>query len=366
LHFDIIMSFLIFFLALSLMVLAHELGHFLVAKKSGVKVEEFGLGMPPQLWSKRVGETIYSINLIPMGGFVRVWGMEEAVKKEKKRAFYHQPKKVQLFILIAGVAMNFLLAVLVFSLVYGITGVPQKTGYVKVVAVAPNSPAAKAGIKEDEIVLTIEKNGERVKPREAEELIRTAKQWAGETVRLTLAAEECYPDCPGRQVELVPRKNPPSGEGAMGVVIVDTKTVKPPLWQRIPLGVWSGFKEGVFWGREIAVGVTKMIAQLFRGKVPADVAGPVGIYKTSSQIYQQSGLLAVIHFFAVVSVNLVVVNLLPLPGTDGWHVLLLGLERIRNKEINQETKRKINQAGMVFLLILFFLILLADIKRFLL
>ncbi len=352
------MSFLIFFVALSLMIFAHELGHFLLAKKRGVKVEEFGFGYPPRLFGKRIGETIYSLNLIPMGGFVRVWGMEQRVKTEKKRAFYNQSKKAQGLILIGGVIMNFLVAVMVFGTIYGIKGVPQATGKVKIVEVEPNSPADKVGVGKDTVVVSIENKGLVIEIKESEELVKAVENWAGQEV--TLRAED------GKEFKITPRKETPEGEGSLGVIISDSELVKLPLWQRIPLGVWYGFKEGIFWGEKIIIGVTEMLLGLFKGKPPADIAGPIGIYKVSSDIYQESGFLSVIHFFAVVSVNLVVVNLLPLPGTDGWHISLLIFEKIKGKAISEETKRKVNQVGMIILLTLFFLILFADIKRFLL
>ena len=358
------MSFLIFFLALSLMVLVHELGHFLAAKKNGVKVVEFGLGMPPRLWARQIGETLYSLNLIPMGGFVRVWGMEEKVKKEIGRSFYHQAAWRQGLILVAGVVMNLVLALVVFSLVYGFTGVPEKMGYVQVAEVAPGSPAAQAGIKPKEIVVALRLGSEEVRPKETTVLVETVKKWAGKKISLRLAQEECWPDCPERWVELVPRPKPPPGEGAMGVLVVDTRMAKPPLWRRIPLGVWFGLQEAWFWGREIVLGVGRMVAELFRGQPPKELAGPVGIYKISSQVYQENGFLAVIHFFAIISVNLAIVNLFPLPGTDGWHLLILSWEKLRGRELSQELKHKINQWGMIFLFALFFLILVADLKRF--
>jgi len=359
------MAFLIFFVALSIMIFAHELGHFLMAKKQGVKVEEFGFGYPPRLWGKKVGETIYSINLIPMGGFVRIWGMEEKVKKEKKRAFYTQTGKSQFLILVAGVAMNFLLAVLVFSLVYGITGVPKKIGKVKIIEIIADSPADKAGVKGDLFVVGICRgnfndclNNKAIKIKRSKDFIKIVKKWAGKEI--VLVSED------GRRFSVIPRKNPPVGEGALGVIITDSKLVKPPFWQRIPLGIWYGFKDGVFWGVEIVRGVGQMIGGIFRGKIPTDVVGPVGVYVASSDIYRENGLLAAIHFFAVVSVNLVVVNLLPFPGADGWHTGILVIEKIRRRELEEKTKRKLNQAGMVFILFLSFLIIAADIKRFIL
>lgn len=353
------MSFIIFFVALSIMIFAHELGHFLASKWRGVRVEEFGLGYPPRLLAKKVGQTTYSLNLLPMGGFVRVWGMEGKVKSDKKKAFYNQSKKSQALILIAGVVMNFLVSVLVFSAVYGISGVPEKLGYIRVTGVTENSPAIEAGIKEEMSILSVKKDDQQIVLDNVDRMISWVGKWKGEEVEFlvrNLEGEEVW-------LTLVPRENPPEGEGPLGVLITDSKVGMPPLWKRIPLGAWYGTREGFFWGANIARGTLQMLADLFLGRQVASIAGPVGIYQASNEIFQTSGLLTVIHFFAVVSINLVVVNLLPLPGTDGWHISLLVFEKVRGRPVSRKVKRKINQLGMILLLTLFFLVLAVDIKR---
>lgn len=358
------------------MVFTHELGHFLMAKKKGVKVEEFGFGYPPRIFGKKFGETTYSVNLLPMGGFVRVWGMEEKVKSEKERAFYYQPKKVQFLILIAGVMMNFLVSVLVFSFVYGIDGVPQRIGAVKIVEIASGSPAEKAEIKKDEVILAIKEGGSTLPLEKIDDLIKAVDRQKGSMVEISLANFDCYQkvndrqavceNCQCRWTKVLAREDPPAGEGSLGVVITDNIVVRLPLYRRIPLGVYYGFKEGFYWGVNIVKGVWGMVAGIFQGKLPSDFAGPIGIYKVSSEIFKTDGILAVIHFFAIVSVNLVVINLLPLPGTDGWHTGVLIFEKLRKREISGEVKRKMNQVAMIILLTLFFLVLAADIKRFIL
>lgn len=352
------MPFLVFFLALSLMIFAHELGHFLVSKKSGVRVDEFGFGYPPRLFGVKIGKTIYSVNLIPMGGFVRVWGMEEKVTKDKKRAFYNQPSRIQFLILVAGVLANFLVSVGVFGTIYGIKGIPEKINKVQVLEILPNSPAEESGMEKDILVTKVITKGETSEVKSNDDFIDIVNRYLGEEI--TLLSDS------GKEFVLTPRENPPEGEGALGVVITDTKMGMPPLIKRIPLGIWYGLKEGVYWGKNIGLELSKMILGIFRGRAPKGVAGPIGIYKTSSEILEKNGLLSVIHFFAVVSINLVIINLLPIPGTDGWHISLLVFERIRGRKVADKTKRKINQIGMTVLLALFFLILIADVKRFLL
>ena len=150
------MQVFIFIIVLSILVLVHELGHFVMARRAGVWVEEFGFGIPPRLFGKKIGETIYSINLFPFGGFVRLHGENPADKASKpKRAFSNLNKRKKTGIIIAGVVMNMLLAVLAFAVFYSFSGFPKDFKQVEVVGVAPDSPAMTSGIMEGDIVLTI-------------------------------------------------------------------------------------------------------------------------------------------------------------------------------------------------------------------
>src|SRR5258706_2597244 len=167
----IITTALVFLLILSILVLVHELGHFLVEKKLGVKVEEFGFGFPPRVWGKKVGETLYSINLLPIGGFVKLYGEDEAgggslhipknnskSSSDQSRAFFARPIWQRATIVVAGVFMNFLLAVVIFSYLFSVQGVPTPGNTVSIVAVFHNSPAEKAGLKSGDIVVLINSN----------------------------------------------------------------------------------------------------------------------------------------------------------------------------------------------------------------
>src|SRR3990170_3321037 len=154
-------SVLIFIIVLSVLVLVHELGHFFAARRAGVLVEEFGFGIPPRVFGKKLGETIYSINLLPFGGFVRLHGENsEDEVKEPKRAFINQDKKTRSKIILAGVFMNFVLALLCFSLTYSLTGIPRESENVKIVEVNKGSPAESSGLTSGDIIREI--NGKKV------------------------------------------------------------------------------------------------------------------------------------------------------------------------------------------------------------
>ena len=143
-------------LVLSFLILIHELGHFIAAKKSGVYVEEFGIGLPPRIFGKKFGETIYSINALPFGGFVKLHG-ENSLDgiKYPKRSFLKKSKKVRILIITAGVLMNFFVGILAFSITYSFSGIPRITGKVKVAEVVPGSPAQVSGILVGDIVVVV-------------------------------------------------------------------------------------------------------------------------------------------------------------------------------------------------------------------
>jgi regulator of sigma E protease len=346
------MDLLIFIVALSILVLVHEFGHFFAAKKTGVKVEEFGLGLPPRIVGKKIGETIYSLNWLPIGGFCRLYGEDGDGKG--KDAFNHKNPWQKLLIVLGGVLMNLVLAVVIFSLVYGIMGIPKETNNVKIIGISPNSPAEQVGLKENDQVVKVE-DKTIAKP---EELTNEVAKYKGKKVNLTVKQQ----DGTEKVLTVDVRENPPSGEGSMGIAISNTQMVKIP-WYKFYEGIGAGFKEAYFWGQIITDGVFKMIGGLFMGQVPKDVSGPVGMYEATSAIKQSQGLLAVVHFFGVVSVNLAVVNILPFPALDGGRILFVLYEMITRKRANQKVEMMVNNVGMLVLLTLILLITAGDISR---
>ena len=374
-------SFLIFIIALSIIITVHELGHFLMAKKKGILVEEFGLGYPPRLWGKKIGETIYSINWLPMGGFVRILGevLEEKIpQKMKKRSLASQSLLTRAAVALGGVVMNFLLAILIFAVVYGVLGVPRKTDKVKLIAIAKDSPAEKANLKLKDWLAGVYKEGGVEKIDEMSDLIKFAEEKKGEEVNLLIVRQEepektdllKTVECPEWisnyrcfSVLITPRKDPPENEGPLGIVISQTETFKPPLWQRPFLGIKEGLREAYFWGKMILKELGGMIVGLFHGETPKNVAGPVGIYQATSEIQKQSGAWAVIHFFGVLSVNFTIINFLPFPALDGSRLMFLLWEFLTKRRPNPKIEALIHRIGMAILMILFLMITFGDIRR---
>ena len=343
------MDLIIFVIALSVLVLVHEFGHFFIARKTGVKVEEFGLGLPPRIIGKKFGDTIYSINLLPIGGFCKLYGEDGDGKGTD--AFNHKKPWQKLLIVLGGVLMNLVLAVVIFTIVYLFTGIPKVTDQVKILNVVANSPAASVGLKEGDWVKKI---GDK-EIKTADELTTEVGKYKGQKIDLTINDNKL--------VNIEVRQNPPEGEGSMGIAISNTEMVKIP-WYRLDLSIKAGFEEAYYWGKIIASGVGQMIGGLLTGNPPKDVSGPIGMYEATSAIKQNQGLLAVIHFFGIVSVNLAIVNILPFPALDGGRIIFVLYEMVTRKKANQKLEIIANNLGMILLLGLILLITIGDIRRF--
>jgi len=350
------MDILIFVVALSILVLVHEFGHFFAAKITGVKVEEFGLGLPPKIWGKKYKGTVWSLNWLPIGGFCKLAGEDptEKIKKTKiKSSFMDKNPWQKGLIVLGGVLMNLVLAITIFSVVYSILGVPTTIDKVKVVAVASKSPAENVGIKENDFILSV--NGINIKT--PSELTAEVGKYKGKIVQLTVMSDQLTVI---KEIEV--RQNPPAGEGSMGVAISNTEMVKVP-WYQFYKGIGAGFKEAYFWGKIILDGVTKMIGGLLVGQIPKDVSGPIGMFEATSSINKNQGILAVIHFFGIVSVNLAIVNVLPFPALDGGRIIFVIYEMITRKRANQKFESTVNNLGMIILLTMIVMITVGDVMR---
>ena len=349
------MQVVIFILTLSILILIHELGHFLAAKFFGMEVEEFGIGFPPRV--KKLFNwrgTLFSLNLLPIGGFVKIKGenYEEGAKAGPGRIlslFWEKPIWQRAVVLLAGVFGNFVLGVVLFGIVYSVMGVPTQMGKVKVVGVADGSPAAEVGVMDGDVVKGFEKT---------EELIEYIGENKGKEILLILLGEG-----EEREVKLVPRVDPPEGEGSVGVLLSDTELVKLPWYQMPVKSVVVGTREAYSWGKEIAGGLGKMVTGLVAGEgMPEDVAGPVGIYKVSAQV-NEMGWLASLQFMGILSMNLAVLNILPLPALDGGRLVFLGLEMIIGKKLKNKIEGWVHGIGMIVLLGLMILITIRDVMK---
>lgn len=347
------MTPLIFLGVLSILIFVHELGHFLAARRAGIKVEEFGLGFPPRIFSRRRGETIFSLNALPIGGFVRLYGEEHSVEEEKSLAYYHKGKVARALVVAAGVLMNFLLAILAFASIAWFAGVPRDLGYVKIISVSGDSPAALAGLNIDDVVLAV---GDQ-KIIRTKEFIEIVNGKRGHETELTVRR-----DSEEIKLRITPRANPPQGQGALGVGITSNEIYHPRGIAKPFIVLAEGFKQAVFWVQTTVFGVIEAIRQALGGSAPEGLAGPIGIYRITSLAAEQ-GLLALLSFVGILSVNLAVLNIMPFPALDGGRLLFIGVEAVFGRRVLPTFEKYAHRVGMVILLALIVLITLGDINR---
>lgn len=349
-------------IVLSIVILVHELGHFLAAKATGVKVEEFGFGYPPKLFGITIGETIYSLNFLPFGGFVRLFGEQESdlsIKQRLKekishRAFFTKGKKQRTLVIVAGVIMNFFLGAVAFSLIYSFLGIPQKVNYITIDAVVPDSPAESSGLKAGDRMLKVD----GVEVYQVEEFIAQMQEKTGKRISLQVQGRNEKV----RTVQVTSREDPPEGEGALGVLISNYDNVFYPVWQMPFRGAWVGIKEAVAWGVAMVVGIWTMLVELiFKGTSP-QVAGPVGIYKITAAVSEQ-GMLALVKFTGILSINLAVVNILPFPALDGGRLIFIFFEKAIGRRVKPTIEYWINLIGMAVLITLMAALTLREVAQ---
>ncbi|MDA1337203.1 MAG: M50 family metallopeptidase [bacterium] len=360
------MTLIIVIASFLILVILHELGHYLFAKKYGVKVEEFGIGLPPRLIGKKIGETIYSINLLPLGAFVRLEGEEQAIPGP--RSFSAKPIWQRMVIVAAGVVAFWLVAVIIFTGLGATSGIPTGIGdeetagvinpQVQILGVAKDSPAKIAGIElGDSIVKMVSStSGAFAFPTKVGEVQSFTDKVVGEEIIITLKRGDEI-----SEVTLMPRIDPPDGEGSMGVALVRTAFVKYTLLEAPVQGV---IRTGKLTG-EIIGGLGGLAVNLVSGRgVPAGVefTGPVGIV----HLLTNSLSLGVPHFLsflAVLAVYLAIFNALPIPVVDGGKLLFLTIEAIRKKPISETFEKRLSAIVFVLLISMMIWVTIKDVIR---
>ena len=340
-------SIISFLGVLVVLIIAHELGHLVTAKASGVRVEEFGLGLPPRLFGVKRGETLYSLNAIPLGGFTKMAGEEDP---KVPRSLASKSIGTRLLVLSSGSLMNLLLPLLLFSIAFM---VPHNlvSGQVLVEEVVPDSPASRAGIESGDLLLRI--NGELV-PNSGE-LNRLVYLNLGNEITILVK----HPDSTTENVQLIPRWKPPEGEGAIGIwhTTSNPTIIKQhyPFWEAIPLGASECIETFVL----LKNGIISMII----GATPVELAGPVGIAQLTGEV-AKAGISPLLVFAAFLSINLAIINLFPLPALDGGRIAFVLLEWVRRgKRVSPKTEGLVHFIGFAMLMAVILLITYQDIIR---
>jgi len=350
------------FLSLVALIIIHELGHMLVAKKLGVKVEEFGLGYPPRIWGKKIGETLYSINWLPFGGFVKIYGHEKPVKGDSG-SFSERPFWQKSLIILGGVFSFWVISAVILTFVMAI-GAPTAVDdfasegiinpKVQIISIEKNSPASLADLKFGDVILQV-KNQEQFAAKSVDkvkEIQNFSQENKGEEVILTIQrGQEIFDVSLKLRNEDIP----------MGLGLVRTGLKKYP-WYKAPVkGIEATFS--------LTLAIIKswiiVFASLFSGKgMPegAQVTGIIGIF----QLFTEIGSLGVsyfLQFIAVIAVHLALINSLPLPALDGGWFLFLIIEKLKGRPLNQKVIEKTSTVFFFLLIALMVWITIKDIMR---
>ncbi|MBI1754983.1 site-2 protease family protein [Candidatus Azambacteria bacterium] len=359
----ILFTIVIFVALLAALILLHEWGHFFVARKSGIRVDEFGIGFPPKAFSVKYGGTEYSVNWVPLGGFVKIHGEDGDVGAGDPDSFGAKPLWVRMGVILAGVGMNFLTAIVLlsFGFWYGLPqvvdeNVPYAVRDVKVTVlqVAPNSPAEHAGIKIGDAVKQIRAGAVETAIEDTKTLQDTVAAHKGEEIVVVLTR--------GKEImekKITPRKETLEGQGPLGVVIDKTGIVSYP-WYLAPVeGVKTTFSLGWLF---LSTFGTVMWGLFTHGKMIADISGPVGIGALTYQV-TQLGFSYVIQFAAIISLNLAIINALPIPALDGGRFLFLLIEGIKGSPVSQRYEKVAHAVGFMVLIALMIAVTVRDVMK---
>lgn len=351
--------FLISLFGLGIIIFLHELGHFIMARRHNVAVEEFGIGYPPRLFSFKKNGIIYSINAIPFGGFTKI------VEFGEKNSFASQSLGKRASILIAGVANNFVIAFLIFTILFTI-GMPvfalpfsfQEKAVSRVVIqeVTEESPAFRAGIEVGDVILGIKYLDNYYPLNKIQDVQEKTAELEGEKIHLVIERQ-------GNEVEIevALRQAAEAEKGYLGVVLTEEGSLKYPFLESLK-------QSFVLLGallQETIIGLGKVFVGLFSGGGFEGLAGPVGIMAITTKGFQW-GWNYGLYILGLISFAFGFFNLLPIPAADGGRILFLVIEKIRRRPIAQKTEVLINNICFSLLMILLFLVTIKDIKFFIL
>src|SRR3989344_852445 len=340
------MNILIFLVILLVLVLVHEFGHFFTAKKFGIRVDEFGFGFPPKLFGFKKGETEYTFNLLPLGGFVKIFGENPEAEQarygagpdeDQDRSLANKPKYQQAIVLFAGVLMNFLLAWVLFSIGF-MSGFPSSVGSepkgyaltdvnLTIVSVLEKSPAWSAGLKSGDKIISLRNDNANVSPISLDSFKSFITSHGNKEIQIGYmrGLEEKI-----NYIKVIPIVSIEDGEARIGVAIDQIGIAKLPFFTAL----WEGMSLTLSVTKGTALGLYTLIIEGLQGKGSlASVIGPVGMVGIVGDAYQFD-FVYLLSFSALISINLAIINLLPFPALDGGRLFFLLIEKIKGSRIN--------------------------------
>lgn len=348
-----------------ILIILHELGHFVTAKKFNLKVEEFGVGFPPRVTGKKIGETLYSLNWLPLGGFVKISGegeeresLEALPEEEKKRLFAFQKPWKKALVVSAGVIVNFVSGWLILFAVF-LIGTPR--GLI-INTVQPNSPAAISGIQANDLVLgfgtPLALINERKDASSNEDLraefINFINTHEEQTIELLVRSDEKE-----RVVSVDLKKATEEGRGVLGVQFTEVGIQQQSFFEALK----KSFSQAVTIIILTVQSLGDLLRNLFsKAEISKDVIGPVGIFSFAYETGKVN-LIYLLQLLSIISLNLAVLNLIPFPALDGGHLLFIAIEKLKGSPINKQVKLIANIAGVGLLLLLALVLTVRDVQN---
>ncbi|MCX6720604.1 MAG: M50 family metallopeptidase [Candidatus Staskawiczbacteria bacterium] len=370
--FSSIIILVVAFLSLIALMVIHEFGHFIIAKKFGIRVDEFGIGYPPRIFGKKIGETIYSINWIPFGAFVRIYGEEGLPGQgglDNYRSFSNLKIWKRVLIIIGGVVAFWITAIIIFSIVFAMgadlpVGDQDMQGLtnaqVKVISVSANSPASVAGLQSRDTITDIIVGGVDTKINKVADFQKITADNKGKEITLLIKRDSNV-----LNVSLTPRVNPPAGEGSVGIGLERMATlIKKSAWYMAPV-------DGAVYTWQTTVDALKGLYITFSGLLGgkgtpegASFAGPLGITVFLANA-ASFGAGFFLYFIGMISVFIAIFNLFPIPALDGGKLVFLLIEKIKGKPVSVKVEQWITLVCFTILILLsLFITIKFDIPRF--
>jgi regulator of sigma E protease len=377
------MSIIIFFVILMVLVLVHEAGHFFTAKSFKIRVDEFGFGFPPKLFSKKYGETEYSINALPFGGFVKIFGedldeadlvevgfLDKEASPEKiemaSRSLVSKPKYQQALVMFAGIFANFLLAWLLFSFGF-ISGLPTSVGSqpkgfllkntsLVIISVDLKSPAELAGLKTGDKIVSLVSGKDSLAEVNPDNLKSFIVSHPDKDITVGYVRGQ-NPIINNTNIKPIFSKT--EGKPLIGIAMDEIGTLKLPVLRAF----WEGMKLDISVTKSTFKGLYNLIAQSVKGKGSfSSITGPVGMVGIVGDA-SKFGFAYLLSFAALISVNLAIINLIPFPALDGGRLLFLLIEKIKGSRINPKFANRANMVGFAILILLMLLVTYHDIIK---
>ena len=366
-----ISAVLLFVLILLILVVVHEFGHFIVAKLTKMRVDEFAFGFPPRIFSKKIGETTYAVNALPLGGYVSIWGENGSDEDTKAhgaathpRAFGNRPWWAQLLVLVAGVTMNMLLALFIFIYIsYGsitiraddpVFGSRIKNASILVTDVSKDSPARMAGIVPGSTILSVTNGNSTAKLTNATSLVSFIATHQNTPFTISYTS----PDGIQKSTTIAAVYGIVPNKKALGLGLDDIGIVQTTVAEAVVLG----YKKTVTITVLTVEGLVSVVTSAFAGdSVLESLSGPVGIAKIVGET-SEYGLSAILTLVAVLSINLAIFNILPLPALDGGRIVVVTIESLLRKKVPMKYYSWVNVVGFLALMLLLVIVTINDIR----